>query len=202
MIYNNYYDVYVSKNGLIFNLIDDKLCPCKTYQDRDGYLKIIVSKTSRYALEHNWRYVHIHRIVANTFLGEQGNLVVDHIGRNRQNNDISNLRYCTPKENANNSKDMSGENNPMYGKDAWAIARARKTPEQIEATRKSKSEKMKEFWATHPEALAKMKSKIKGRPSKLKGRTLSDEHRRKLMGRIPWNKGVKQKEVNRDGCSL
>ena len=33
----------------------------------------------------------------------------------------------------------------MYGKDAWAISCSRKTPEQIEATRKSKSEKMKEY---------------------------------------------------------
>lgn len=39
-----------------------------------------------------------------------------------------------------------GEKNPMYGKDAWQIACSRKTPEQIEATRKSKSEKMKAYW--------------------------------------------------------
>lgn len=38
-----------------------------------------------------------------------------------------------------------GKNNPMYGKNAWAIACSRKTAEQIEAIRKSKSEKMKEY---------------------------------------------------------
>lgn len=43
------------------------------------------------------------------------------------------------------SEAAKGENNPMYGKDAWAIACSRKTPEQIEAIRKSKSEKMKEY---------------------------------------------------------
>ena len=31
---------------------------------------------------------------------------------------------------------------------------------------------------------------------------VSKEHRRKLMGRIPWNRVVKQKEVSRDGSSL
>ena len=39
-----------------------------------------------------------------------------------------------------------GDRNPMYRKNAWAIACSRKTPEQIEATRKSKSEKMKKYW--------------------------------------------------------
>ena len=44
------------------------------------------------------------------------------------------------------SKAFSGNKNPMYKKDAWKIACSRKTPEQIEATRKSKSEKMKIYW--------------------------------------------------------
>ena len=42
--------------------------------------------------------------------------------------------------------DNSGKNNPMYGKNAWAIACSRKTPEQIEATRIAKSIKMNEYW--------------------------------------------------------
>lgn len=44
------------------------------------------------------------------------------------------------------SKAFSGNKNPMYNKDAWKIACSRKTPEQVEATRKSKSEKMKAYW--------------------------------------------------------
>lgn len=44
------------------------------------------------------------------------------------------------------SNATKGNRNPMYNKNAWAIACSRKTPEQIEATRKSKSEKMKKYW--------------------------------------------------------
>lgn len=57
----------------------------------------------------------------------------------------------------NNSR---GSKNPMYGKDAWAISCSRKTPEQIEATRKSKSEKMKAFWATHKKEREMMAKRV------------------------------------------
>ena len=51
---------------------------------------------------------------------------------------------------------FTGENNPMYGKNAWEIAASRKTPEEVEATRQSKREKMKAFWAS-PEGQQKKK---------------------------------------------
>ena len=90
MIYNNYYAVYVSKNGLIFKVKDGKLSLCNMVPDKDGYFRVSLSRRSQYAKEHKGRHcVHVHRIVAHTFLGEQGNFVVDHKDRNRQNNDIS-----------------------------------------------------------------------------------------------------------------
>ena len=150
MIYNNYYDVYVSKEGFIFKVKEGKLTLCNTPEDRDGYYRVSVSRKSQYAQEHKGRHcVHVHKIVAHTFLGEQGNFVVDHIDRDRKNNSVNNLHYCTQYENAQNMKSMKGENNPMYGKNAWNIACSKKSKEEIEATRKSKSEKMKLFWATH-----------------------------------------------------
>lgn len=157
MIYNNYYAVYVSKNGLIFKLKNNKLSSCNMTIDRDGYFRISVSRLSQYAKEHKGHHcVHVHKIVAHTFLGEQGNLVVDHIDRNRQNNNLSNLRYVSVRENAQNAKDMSGKNNPMYGKNAWAIACNKRTDEEIELIKASKSKKMKQFWAENPEAKALM----------------------------------------------
>lgn len=93
---------------------------------------------------------------------------------------------------------LAGEKNPMYGKNAWDIAASRKTPEEVEATRQSKREKMKAFWANHPEAKEAMAAKTRGRPSKLKGRKLSEEHKAKLKGRIPWNKKITEKEVCHD----
>ena len=162
MIYNNYYAVYVSKNGLIFKVKDGKLSLCNMVPDKDGYFRVSLSRLSQYAKEHKGRHcVHVHRIVAHTFLGEQGNFVVDHKDRNRQNNDISNLHYVTVKENSQNAKDMSGKNNPMYGKNAWAIACSRKAPEEIKATLDSKAEKMKKFWSENPEALKQMSENVK-----------------------------------------
>lgn len=161
MIYNDYYSVYVSKDGLVFKVKDDKLVLCNMVPDRDGYYRVSLSRMSQYAKEHKGRHcVHVHKIIAHTFLGEQGNLVVDHIDRNRKNNSIDNLHYCTKYENAQNMKSMKGENNPMYGKNAWEIAASRKTTEQIEATRKSKSEKMKAFWTNNPEAKEQMAKRV------------------------------------------
>ena len=87
MIYNDYYSVYVSKDGLVFKVKDDKLVLCNMVPDRDGYYRVSLSRMSQYAKEHKGRHcVHVHKIVAHTFLGEQGNFVVDHIDRNRKNN--------------------------------------------------------------------------------------------------------------------
>lgn len=49
--------------------------------------------------------IYIHHLVAKAFIGErpQG-LVIDHIDRDCFNNDASNLRYCSYKENAMNTK--------------------------------------------------------------------------------------------------
>jgi hypothetical protein len=41
----------------------------------------------------------VHRLVAWAFLGEQGELVVNHKDHNRQNNTPGNLEYITAREN-------------------------------------------------------------------------------------------------------
>ena len=53
------------------------------------------------------RNCRIHRLVAETFIPNDKNLPqVDHIDRNRIHNDISNLRWVTPRENLLN-RDMT-----------------------------------------------------------------------------------------------
>lgn len=66
----------------------------------DGYLTVRV------------RHVRttVHRLVALAFLGERpAGMVIDHIDRNKANNNISNLRYCTPSENSRNVSNDSLE---------------------------------------------------------------------------------------------
>ena len=67
---------------------------------KGGYLNIVGSrKQVRSTLI-------IHQLVAEHFIGPrpQG-CVIDHIDRNRTNNQVDNLRYVTPSENQRNRKD-------------------------------------------------------------------------------------------------
>lgn len=54
----------------------------------------------------NGRQIRIHRLVAETFLGEapEGTVEIDHLDRNRHNNYFKNLRWATRQENVDNSK--------------------------------------------------------------------------------------------------
>lgn len=55
-----------------------------------------------YMLTTNKKTYHVHKLVAETFLVKvDGKNYIDHINGIKTDNRIDNLRWCTPKENAN-----------------------------------------------------------------------------------------------------
>lgn len=62
-----------------------------------GYFKLSLSKFGKK------EYYHIHKLVAETFIPNKENKpTVDHIDRNKTNNNVSNLRWATYKEQIKN----------------------------------------------------------------------------------------------------
>ena len=63
----------------------------------NGYLVINLNKNNKRKI------FRVHRLVANAFINNYENKpCIDHIDTNKSNNCISNLRWCTQKENVNN----------------------------------------------------------------------------------------------------
>lgn len=95
-IYNS--DKYVvSDEGEVARVSDGLVL--KQYQRPDGYMVVW--------LKYPYGNVAtpVHRLVCTAFHGEDGLIwgkYVDHIDTNRANNRADNLRWVTPKENANN----------------------------------------------------------------------------------------------------
>ena len=85
---------FISKNSTIKNA--DGLV-LKPFLSSDNYKRITLFKNNKK------RNYYLHRLVAKQFLPNVENLKeVDHRDKNRQNNNISNLRWTTRKENCNN----------------------------------------------------------------------------------------------------
>lgn len=61
--------------------------------DRYGYL------TYRVLVNGEKKHLKAHRMMLNAWIGEQPNLVVNHIDGNKKNNALSNLEWCTVAEN-------------------------------------------------------------------------------------------------------
>lgn len=92
---------YILSNGKVYSKMTESFMKGCIAASNNNYHKMMV----RYdGVKRNMR---VHRLVAETFLENKDNLPqVDHIDRNRINNDISNLRWVTAKEN-NLNRDMS-----------------------------------------------------------------------------------------------
>jgi hypothetical protein len=88
LIFNNKYEIH--KNGIIIKLKTNQ--PIKQYIHKTkGYVFVSLG---------NNRSVLLHRIIAKTFISNPNNYPeVNHIDGNKLNNDISNLEWCTAKQN-------------------------------------------------------------------------------------------------------
>jgi hypothetical protein len=86
----------INRDGMVLNRCGREMKPCIT---RDGYTKYTL-------YENDGKTRHkcsLHRLIALQFIPNPENKqTVDHIDRNKQNNDLSNLRWATVKEQANN----------------------------------------------------------------------------------------------------
>lgn len=81
--------------------------------------------------------IRIHRAVAEAFIPNIDHKPqVDHIDGNKENNEVSNLRWCTAKENTVYAIEMG-----LKDKAIEAFCERRKTPEFCDAVKKGKSKK-------------------------------------------------------------
>lgn len=79
----------------------------KVHVKRNGYVTVDLSKDNKV------KTVTVHRLVAEAFLPkEEGQTQVNHINCNKQDNRVSNLEWCTPKENREHARDNGRYENP------------------------------------------------------------------------------------------
>lgn len=98
MKYNEKYDRWVSKDGLVYRYDkkNDKLVLCSLSKTSNGYICANVSKPKA-------TQVWVHRIVYETFVGSiPQDYEIDHINTIRDDNRLDNLRCLTHKDNNNN----------------------------------------------------------------------------------------------------
>lgn len=82
----------VSSCGKIWDTYRERYL--STHLDKGGYVRCSLEVTRK-----NWKMFFVHRLVANNYLNTNALPVVNHIDGNKLCNDVSNLEWCTIKEN-------------------------------------------------------------------------------------------------------
>ena len=130
----------VSDNGNVMGVKKGRVL--KPGAHTKGYSRVYLHKEG---VQNNY---YVHRLVAIAFIDNPDSKEqVNHIDWVRNNNSISNLEWCTAKENIRHSRDvlgnMIGEKHPNYGK-FWVEHNSSKTV--IQLTREGKE--VNRFWST------------------------------------------------------
>ena len=97
----------VTSDGKIYSeYLDDYL---KTFYSRGGYVRVKLNYGDR-----SKKFM-VHRLVAMAFIENQDNKPqVDHIDRDRTNNDVSNLQWVSAKENSELAVERGSRDTMMY----------------------------------------------------------------------------------------
>tara|TARA_R110002072_G_scaffold39119_3_gene112684 strand:+ start:74 stop:535 length:462 start_codon:yes stop_codon:yes gene_type:complete len=122
-VVDNFKDYLIYSNGTVYGKKHKKFV--KQYPSHRGYMTVMLYRGKE--KRKNWK---VHRLVAEAFISnDESKLCVDHIDRNKLNNDISNLRWATYTENNNNKgmykSNKSGHTNISYDKlkKKWVYAK-------------------------------------------------------------------------------
>lgn len=100
--------ILIRKDGVKVTLYERLL---KYQINRNGYLQ-----TMLYTEKSERKLINIHRLVALAFLGiPKAGMLVNHIDRDKKNNNLSNLEYVTARENVVLSLDKSKTSSKYVG---------------------------------------------------------------------------------------
>ena len=107
---NHWSDYVVDENGMVYRKKDG--LEIKQYLQKSGYTAVYLKDNNGWISA-----VPVHRIVAEAFLPPvEGKPFVDHINTNRADNRICNLRWASPKDNANNEQTKQNKKKRLTNK--------------------------------------------------------------------------------------
>jgi len=102
-IINNCPNYSINKSGIIKNITTNKIINGTITVDGYISIKLYNNLGERKSFK-------IHRLVAEAFIqNDENKLTVDHIDRNRKNNNVTNLRWATSKEQNQNKKQSTNQ---------------------------------------------------------------------------------------------
>jgi hypothetical protein len=92
---SGYYNYFVDVTGRVYSIRSDIVKQLKLRTRSDGYQTVDLYR------HHERKTIYIHRLIAETFMPDHDLELdqVNHIDRNRNNNKLENLEWCTAEYN-------------------------------------------------------------------------------------------------------
>lgn len=94
----------ISNTGIVWNEKTKRCVTVSKTKGNSGYYFTVCIKNSN-----GWSNKRLHRLLAEVFIGDVEGMVVDHIDRDTFNNQLSNLRIVTIRENNLNCRPHKGK---------------------------------------------------------------------------------------------